>query len=159
MFTGIITDIGRIKRVEPRADARVTIETAYDTASIALGSSIALFGRVPDARRSRPGLVFDGRVRRNPCAHRSPACGPKAARFNLERALRVGDELGGHIVTGHVDGVGHVRAIERQGRLGPNDDRSSGGSRELYRRERLDRGRWGVAYRQHPSLIRRCAWS
>ncbi len=114
MFTGIITDKGRITAVEPRGDLRVTVATAYDLAGVDLGASIACSGvcltvvdkgegwfavDVSAETRSRtpPGLWSEGRT------------------LNLERALKVGDELGGHIVTGHVDGLGEVVAAEPVG--------------------------------------------
>jgi riboflavin synthase len=109
MFTGIITDIGRIEAVEQRGDTRLRISCGYDMSTADLGASIACSGVcltvvdkgeswfVVDAsaetlRRTVPGMWVEGR------------------RLNLERALKVGDELGGHIVTGHVDGVGEVEA-------------------------------------------------
>ncbi len=114
MFTGIITDIGRIDAVEQRGDLRVRIRTAYDTAGVDLGASIACSGvcltvvakgdgwfavdvSAESARRTAAGQWVAGR------------------RLNLERALRIGDELGGHIVTGHVDGVGEVAEIVPEG--------------------------------------------
>jgi riboflavin synthase len=110
MFTGIITDIGRIEAVEQGADLRLRIGCGYDMSGVALGASIACSGvcltvvdngeswfavDVSEATRSRtaPGMWLDG------------------AKLNLERALRIGDELGGHIVTGHVDGIGEVEAV------------------------------------------------
>jgi riboflavin synthase len=114
MFTGIITDIGQIDAVEQRGDLRVRVRTAYDTAGIDLGASIACSGvcltvvakgdgwfevdiSAESARRSARGQWSVGR------------------RLNLERALKLGDELGGHIVTGHVDGVGEVAEVAAEG--------------------------------------------
>ena len=108
MFTGIITDIGRIEAVEPRGDLRVRIACGYDMASVDLGASIACSGVCLTVVDKGDELVRGRRLGRDPEPHRRPACGARATRLNLERALKVGDELGGHIVTGHVDGVGEV---------------------------------------------------
>ncbi len=114
MFTGIITDIGRIRAVEPRADTRVTIETAYDTAGVALGASIACSGACLTVVDRGPGwfaVDVSGETLARTAADRWATGTP----LNLERALRVGDELGGHIVTGHVDGVGQVTEYLAEG--------------------------------------------
>ena len=74
-----------------------------------------LLGRLPHRRRQRLRLVRGGRVRRDPKPERGRAFGQEGARLNLERSLRVGDELGGHIVTGHVDAVGEVEAAAEVG--------------------------------------------
>ncbi len=114
MFTGIITDIGSIRSVEHRGDLRATVSCAYDTDSIDLGASIACSGvclTVVDKGRDAGGCWFavDVSGETESCtAHGQWAEGRK---LNLERALKVGDELGGHIVTGHVDGVGEIIAI------------------------------------------------
>jgi riboflavin synthase len=111
MFTGIITDIGTIRSREDRGDTRLVIGTAYDTGTDRPRRLDRLFGRLPDGRRQgrvrrpqRPrGLVRDRRERRDARADRAAGCGTPGRRLNLERALKIGDELGGHIVTGHVD--------------------------------------------------------
>jgi riboflavin synthase len=107
MFTGIITDIGRVAAVQTAAgaDRRLTIATAYDTAGIALGASIACSGVCLTVVAKAAGQ-FCVDVSGETIACTAPAAWRHGARLNLERALRVGDELGGHIVTGHVDGVG-----------------------------------------------------
>ena len=114
MFTGIVSDVGRIVAVEDRGDLRVRIATAYDPATIDLGASIAcsgvcltVVGLGPDwfdvdvsaesVRRTAEGMWVAGRA------------------LNLERALKLGDELGGHIVTGHVDGVASVVDVAPEG--------------------------------------------
>jgi len=111
MFTGIVTDVGRIAAAEQRGDLRLRIESGYDMAGVDLGASIACSGvcltvvdkgedwfavdlSAETVARTAPGLWAEGRT------------------LNLERALKVGDELGGHIVTGHVDGLGEVVAAE-----------------------------------------------
>ncbi len=114
MFTGIITDIGTVVAVEQRGDLRVTIATAYDTAGIALGASIACSGvclTVVDKEVGSFAVDVSGETLR----HSAAAQWTVGARLNLERALKVGDELGGHIVTGHVDAVGHVAGVDREG--------------------------------------------
>ncbi|MFD1789645.1 riboflavin synthase [Sphingomonas floccifaciens] len=114
MFTGIVSDVGEIVSIEDRGDLRVRIRTAYDPATIDLGASIACSGvcltvvgtgadwfdvdvSAESVRRTAAGMWVAGR------------------RLNLERALKLGDELGGHIVTGHVDGVATVMGICPEG--------------------------------------------
>ena len=115
MFTGIITDIGRIEAVEARGDLRVRIACGYDMAGVDLGASIACSGVCLTVVDKGDGLVRGRRLGRDAEPHRARACGPRARALNLERALKVGDELGGHIVTGHVDGIGEVAAVEPVG--------------------------------------------
>jgi len=114
MFTGIITDIGTIEAVEPRGDLRVTIATGYDTDGLAIGASVACSGVCLTVVAKAPGqFSVDVSGETQGCT----AAGQWAAgrRLNLERALKVGDELGGHIVTGHVDAVGKVASVEPAG--------------------------------------------
>lgn len=113
MFTGIVTDIGTIEGVEQRGDLRATIACGYDMGDVALGASIACSGvclTVVDKA--------DGRFTVDLSAETlSRIAGPwqPGRRLNLERALKVGDELGGHIVTGHVDGMGTVAEVAPDG--------------------------------------------
>ena len=113
MFTGIITDIGRVASIArtPGADLHMVIETGQSLADVAIGASIACSGvclTVTHREDRRFGVdVSAETVRRT-----ASALWQEGARLNLERALQVGDELGGHIVTGHVDGVGTVDAVE-----------------------------------------------
>ncbi|MCY7280101.1 MAG: riboflavin synthase [Sphingomonas bacterium] len=107
MFTGIITDIGTVRSAEQRGDLRLTIGTAYDLATVDLGASIACSGvclTVVD--KGADWFAVD--VSHETVSHTAAARWIEGARLNLERALRMGDELGGHLVTGHVDGVGSV---------------------------------------------------
>jgi riboflavin synthase len=107
MFTGIITDVGRIETVEARGDLRVRIACGYDTSTIDLGASIACSGvclTVVDKGEDWFAVDVSGETRRRTAS----GMWSEGTRLNLERALRVGDELGGHIVTGHVDGIGTV---------------------------------------------------
>jgi riboflavin synthase len=118
MFTGIITDIGTVRAREERGDLRLVIATAYDPATIAIGASIACSGAcltVVDTGSDKGGHWFavDTSAETQRCT--APGMWDVGRRLNLERALKVGDELGGHIVTGHVDGIGRVVAVEAVG--------------------------------------------
>jgi riboflavin synthase len=114
MFTGIITDIGAIEAVEQRGDLRVRIATAYDTATIDLGASIACSGVCLTVVDLAPGW-FAVDVSAETMSRTAQGQWNAGRRLNLERALKVGDELGGHIVTGHVDGVGEVVSVTPEG--------------------------------------------
>ncbi|MFC7332186.1 riboflavin synthase [Rhodocista pekingensis] len=114
MFTGIITDVGHVAAIERRGDTRFTIGTRFDTGSIDLGASIACNGCCLTVVELLPG------------AFRVDASGETLSKttlgdwqvgtpVNLERALRLGDELGGHIVSGHVDGVAEVLSVVPEG--------------------------------------------
>jgi riboflavin synthase len=118
MFTGIITDIGTIRAREDRGDTRLVIGTTYDTATIDLGASIACSGAcltVVDKGRDGQGDWFAIDASAETLARTAPGMWDAGRRLNLERALKVGDELGGHIVTGHVDAVGRIVAVEPVG--------------------------------------------
>jgi len=111
MFTGIISDIGTIRVREDRGDMRLVIGTAFDSDTIDLGASIACSGAcltVVDKGRDGEGDWFAVDVSAETVTRTAPGMWDAGRRLNLERALKVGDELGGHIVTGHVDGVGTV---------------------------------------------------
>ena len=114
MFTGIVTDLGRVRSVEPHGDTRIVMETGYDTASIALGASIACSGACLTVVDRGPGwFAVDASAETLACTTLGE-WQPGTA-VNLERALRVGDELGGHMVTGHVDGIGTVADLRAEG--------------------------------------------
>lgn len=114
MFTGIITDIGTISAAEARGDLRLTIATSYDTAGIAIGASVACSGVcLTVVSKTETSLSFDVSAETRRCT--AADMWQDGARLNLERALKVGDELGGHIVTGHVDAVGRIAGIEMEG--------------------------------------------
>jgi len=114
MFTGIITDIGTITSVEARGDLRVTVSTGYDTGSIAIGASVANSGVcLTVVSKTANSLSFDVSAETQRCT--AKGMWQAGARLNLERALKVGDELGGHIVTGHVDAVGRITDIAAEG--------------------------------------------
>ncbi len=114
MFTGIITDIGTVTKAEQRGDLRLTIVTAYDTATIDLGASIACSGVCLTVVDKGDGW-FAVDVSAETQSRTAPGLWAEGARLNLERALRLGDELGGHIVTGHVDGIGEIQGVDRVG--------------------------------------------
>ena len=107
MFTGIITDLGTIKTVTQRGDLRVTIATGNPTAEIAIGASVACSG-VCLTVVSRTGNDFSVDVSAETQSRTPDRQWTPGYRLNLERALKVGDELGGHIVTGHVDAIGTI---------------------------------------------------
>ena len=114
MFTGIITDIGTVRSVEQRGDLRLTIGCDYDLDTVDLGASIACSGAcltVVDKGDDWFAVDVSGET----VSKTAPGLWAEGARLNLERALRVGDELGGHIVTGHVDAVTTVIAAEEKG--------------------------------------------
>ncbi|MEC7299847.1 MAG: riboflavin synthase, partial [Pseudomonadota bacterium] len=106
MFTGIITDVGQVRHVEKRGDLRARIGTSYDTAGIDLGASIACDGVCLTVIETGPDW-FDVEISAETVSKTniSHNTWDEGRRLNLERALKVGDELGGHIVSGHVDGV------------------------------------------------------
>ena len=122
MFTGIITDVGTVEHIENRGDLRVRIRTAYGPEGIALGASIACDGvclTVVDRGAEGNGAWFDVDVSAETLARTNLREGRRAwvpgRRINLERALRLGDELGGHIVSGHVDGLAEIIGIVAEG--------------------------------------------
>ena len=117
MFTGIVTDVGKVKRVEKRGDTHVVIATQYDVGAIDIGASIACSGIC---------LTVTDKGRGDDRWFRVSASGETVAKttiggwkegqsVNLERPLRLGDELGGHIVAGHVDGVAEITRISSEG--------------------------------------------
>ena len=114
MFTGIITDVGRIVSAEQKGDLRLRVECGYDMSSVDLGASIACSGvclTVVDKGEDWFAVDLSQETRRRS----APGLWQEGAKLNLERSLRLGDELGGHIVTGHVDGIGEVAAVEPVG--------------------------------------------
>jgi riboflavin synthase len=114
VFTGIITDVGQVRSAEQRGDLRLTVGTRYDMAGVDLGASIACSGvclTVVD--KGADWFAVD--VSAETISRTAPGVWEEGARLNLERALRLGDELGGHIVTGHVDGIGEVESVAEIG--------------------------------------------
>lgn len=119
MFTGIVTDMGEVLALEQRGDLRARIATGYDIAGIDIGASIACEGvcLTVIAKGTSPRGWFDVDISAETLD--KTAIGTPGwrvgQRLNLERALKVGDELGGHIVSGHVDGVAEVVALQPEG--------------------------------------------
>jgi riboflavin synthase len=114
MFTGIITDLGTITAIEQRGDLHVRVACAYDMDGVAVGASIACSGAcmtVVEKGSDWFGVDVSHESISRTADHRWEV----GRRLNLERALKVGDELGGHIVTGHVDGIGIVASIALEG--------------------------------------------
>ena len=114
MFTGIITDIGTILELEQRGDLRARIGTSYDTKTVDIGASIACNGVCLTAIALGEGW-FDVEISAESVTKTNIGTWVKGGRVNLERALKVGDELGGHIVSGHVDGVARITAMKDEG--------------------------------------------
>ena len=108
MFTGIITDIGTVRSAEQRGDLRLTIGCSYDLATVDLGASIACSGVCLTVVDKGPDWFAVDVSARNRLAHRRRTCGRTAPGSTLNARCALGDEFGGHLVTGHVDGVGTV---------------------------------------------------
>jgi riboflavin synthase len=114
MFTGIVTDIGTIRSVEQRGDIRLTIGCNYSMEGVDLGASIACSGcclTVVD--KGADWFAVDASA--ETLSKTAATMWTEGRGLNLERALKIGDELGGHIVTGHVDGIGTVIDIVAEG--------------------------------------------
>lgn len=115
MFTGIVTDIGRVRSVrQTERDRRYEIETAWDTSGIDLGASISHAGCCLTVTEKGPGW-FAVEVSGETLSKTTLGDWSEGGRMNLERAARLGDEMGGHIVSGHVDGLGEVVTVEAEG--------------------------------------------
>jgi riboflavin synthase len=118
MFTGIVTAIGTIREVTTPADLRAVIACPYDPAQIAIGASIACSGvclTVVDRGGTAGDAWFAVDISGETQARTPQGMWTAARKLNLEQALRLGDELGGHIVTGHVDAVGRIIAVQDSG--------------------------------------------
>lgn len=117
MFTGIVTDIGEVLEVERRGDLRARIGTGYDVGGIDIGASIACDGvcLTVIALGSAPRNWFDVEISAETLSKTNLDGWGPGSRINLERALKVGDELGGHIVSGHVDGLAEVVGVRPEG--------------------------------------------
>ncbi|MBY6056653.1 riboflavin synthase [Leisingera daeponensis] len=114
MFTGIITDVGTIAELEQQGDLRARIKTGYDTATIDMGASIASDG-VCLTIVTLGDDWYDVQISAETVSKTNLGSWTVGKRVNLERALKVGDELGGHIVSGHVDGVAEVVELHDEG--------------------------------------------
>jgi riboflavin synthase len=117
MFTGIVTDVGEVLKVDRAGDLHARIATSYDPASIDIGASIACDGvcLTVVALGSDPRPWFDVTISGETVSKTNVGGWTPGTRVNLERALRLGDELGGHIVSGHVDGVAEVLSVRDEG--------------------------------------------
>ncbi len=118
MFTGIITDIGEVEALEQRGDLKVRIASSYDPEGIDLGASIACDGVCLTVIAKGKGETrgwFEVEVSAESVSKTNLGTWASGKKVNLERALKVGDELGGHIVSGHVDGVAEVVAVADEG--------------------------------------------
>ncbi|MEO8548012.1 MAG: riboflavin synthase [Sphingomicrobium sp.] len=114
MFTGITTDVGTVRSAEQRGDLRVTIACGFDLETVALGSSIACSGvclTVVDKGADWFAVDVSGET----LSRTARDLWREGSKLNLERSLRIGDELGGHIVSGHVDGVAEVIGVCPEG--------------------------------------------
>lgn len=117
MFTGIVTDIGEVLETERRGDLRARIGTGYDVGGIDIGASIACDGvcLTVIALGTGPRNWFDVEISAETLSKTNLENWAPGHRVNLERALKVGDELGGHIVSGHVDGLAEVVRVRPEG--------------------------------------------
>ena len=118
MFTGIVSAIGHIREARQQGDLRAVISCPYDPAQIAIGASIACSGvclTVVERGGTAGDAWFAVDVSGETVACTVPGMWAEGSPLNLETALKLGDELGGHIVTGHVDGVGAVHSIDAAG--------------------------------------------
>ena len=115
MFTGIVTDVGRVRSVrETNRDRRLEIETGFDLATVDIGASISHAGCCLTVVEKGPDW-FAVEVSGETLSLTTLADWTEGRRVNLERPAKVGDELGGHIVSGHVDGIGEVISVESEG--------------------------------------------
>ena len=114
MFTGIIIDVGRVRAMEQRGDMRLEIETGFDTGDLEIGASIACCGPCLTVVDKGVGW-FAVEASAETLARTTLGSWAEGTRVNLERALRLGDELGGHIVSGHVDGVARILDTRPEG--------------------------------------------
>ncbi len=114
MFTGIITDLGRVRSLADQGDRRFVFETGHDTAEIEIGASTACSGACLTVVEKGPGWVAMDASSETLAKTVLGSWAPGTT-VNLERALRLGDELGGHLVSGHVDGIAAVVGREAEG--------------------------------------------
>ena len=118
MFTGIVTDLGTVELIAKRGDTTIKLATKYDPAAIAIGASIACSGAcltVIGKGGKEGDAWFSVEASAETLAKTTLGAWAVGTRVNLERSLRVGEEIGGHIVSGHVDGVGEVVSVVPEG--------------------------------------------
>lgn len=114
MFTGIVTDVGRVRALQARGDTRFELETAFDLEGVAMGASICCAGVCLTVVAKGPDW-FAVDVSGETLSRSTLGAWRQGTRVNLERSLRMGDELGGHVVAGHVDAVGRVADRRSEG--------------------------------------------
>jgi riboflavin synthase len=117
MFTGIVTDVGRVRAIEKRGDTHIVLSTSYDTSQVELGASIACAGvclTVVDKGGAKD-RWFAVTASGETLSKTNLGSWKTGDTVNLERPMRVGDEFGGHIVSGHVDGLAEVKSITPEG--------------------------------------------
>ncbi len=114
MFTGIVTDLGRVRAISKDGDTRFEFDTGYDTADIEIGASVACSGPCLTVVDKGPGR-FAVQASAETLARTTLGSWTVGTPVNFERALKIGDELGGHIVSGHVDGVATVVETRAEG--------------------------------------------
>ncbi len=118
MFTGIVTDVGRIVSIQNLGDTRLRIVCGYDADGINIGASIACAGvclTVVDRGAAEGGAWFDVDASAETLSKTNLGTWVEGSQVNLERALKIGDELGGHVVSGHVDGVAEIISVADEG--------------------------------------------
>ncbi len=114
MFTGIVTDLGEVRAIEQRGDTRFVIACHYAIEEIAIGASIACSGAcLTVVEKGEDSLAFDASA--ETLSKTTLGAWKVGDKINLERALALGAELGGHLVSGHVDATGAVESLEREG--------------------------------------------
>ncbi|HEY7991440.1 MAG TPA: riboflavin synthase [Stellaceae bacterium] len=114
MFTGIITDVGTVRAIEQRGDTRITVATRYPMGEVAIGASIACSGPcLTVVEKGNDCFSVDASA--ETLARTTAGSWRAGTRINLERALKMGDELGGHLLTGHVDTVATLIARRPEG--------------------------------------------
>lgn len=114
MFTGIISDIGTISKVEERGDLRLVVACGYEMDGVDIGASIACSGAcLTVVEKGADWFAVD--ISAESISKTADGMWREGGKLNLERALKVGDELGGHIVTGHIDAVGEVVSVANEG--------------------------------------------
>ncbi len=114
MFTGIITDVGTVRSIVKTGDTRIEITTRFDTGSIDIGASICCSGACMTVVEKRDDW-FAVEASAETLSKTVLGTWAEGTRVNLERALKAGDEMGGHVVSGHVDGTAEITGLENEG--------------------------------------------
>ncbi len=114
MFTGIITDVGTVRSIVKTGDTRIEITTRFDTGSIDIGASICCSGACMTVVEKRDDW-FAVEASAETLSKTVLGAWAEGTRVNLERALKAGDEMGGHVVSGHVDGTAEITGLENEG--------------------------------------------